>query len=133
VIFAIPLYDDNPIQRPPLVTYARIGMCVGAFLWQLGQPARIVALQFGMVPALLFGYRELPEAIAIIPPWATLFTNMFLHGGWLHLSGNMLFYGSLGTMSKICWVAAATSCCTSAAGSRRHWRRRCRRRIRRSR
>jgi membrane associated rhomboid family serine protease len=91
VIFAIPLYDDNPIRRPPLVTYALIGMCVGAFLWQLGQPARIVALQFGMVPALLFGYRELPEAIAIIPPWATLFTSMFLHGGWLHLAGNMLF------------------------------------------
>jgi rhomboid family protein len=91
VIFALPLYDDNPIRRPPLVTYTLIGMCVGAYLWQLGQPARTVALQFGMVPALLFGYRELPYGIAVIPPWATLLTSMFLHGGLLHLGGNMLF------------------------------------------
>jgi membrane associated rhomboid family serine protease len=91
VIFALPLYDDNPIRRPPIVTYGLIGMCVGAFLWQLGQPARTVAFEFGMVPAVLFGYRELPYGLAIIPPWATLFTSMFLHGGWLHLGGNMLF------------------------------------------
>src|SRR6266566_5124541 len=62
VIFALPLYDDNPIRQPPVVTYALIGMCVGAFLWQLGQDPEIVAYQFGMVPAVLFGYRELaPE------------------------------------------------------------------------
>jgi len=36
VIFALPLYDDNPIRQPPVVTYALIGMCIGAFLWQLG-------------------------------------------------------------------------------------------------
>ncbi len=91
MIFAIPLYDDNPIQRPPVVTYALIGMCIGAFVWQLGQDAEIVALQFGMIPAVLFGYRALPADLAIIPPWATIFTSMFLHGGWLHLGGNMLF------------------------------------------
>jgi rhomboid family protein len=91
VIFALPLYDDNPIRRTPIVTYGLIGMCVGAFLWQLGQDSETVALQFGMVPAVLFGYRALPPDLAIIPPWATIFTSMFLHGGWLHLGGNMLF------------------------------------------
>jgi membrane associated rhomboid family serine protease len=91
VIFLLPLYDDNPIRRPPVVTYALIGMCIGAFLWQLGQNADAVAFQFGMIPARLFGYRTLPPELAIIPAWATIFTSIFLHGGWLHLGGNMLF------------------------------------------
>jgi membrane associated rhomboid family serine protease len=91
VIFALPLYDDNPIRRTPVVTYALIGMCIGAFLWQLGQNENVVAYRYGMVPAVLFGYAELPPAVAAIPPWATVFTSMFLHGGWLHLGGNLLF------------------------------------------
>jgi rhomboid family protein len=91
VIFALPLYDDNPIQRTPVVTYALIGMCIGAFFWQLGQDDEAVAYSYGMVPAALFGYAELPHSLQVIPPWATLFTSMFLHGGWLHLGGNMLF------------------------------------------
>jgi len=91
MIFALPLYDDNPIRRPPLVTYVLIGLCIGAFLWELGQNGRAVALQYGMIPAVLFGYAHLSPALAIIPPWATIFTSMFLHGGWLHIGGNMLF------------------------------------------
>jgi rhomboid family protein len=91
VIFALPLYDDNPIRRSPVVTYALIGMCIGAFLWQLGQDPERIAFEFGMVPARLFHYARLPPEFAIIPPWATIFTSMFLHGGWLHLGGNMLF------------------------------------------
>ena len=91
MILALPLYDDNPISRPPLVTYFLIGLCIGAFLWQLGEPPRSVAYQFGAVPALLFGYWQLPPGLAIIPPWATVLTSMFLHGGWLHLGSNMLF------------------------------------------
>jgi membrane associated rhomboid family serine protease len=89
VIFALPLYDDNPIQRTPVVTYALIGMCIGAFFWQLGQDEETVAYGLGMIPAVLFGY--VPRNLQMIPPWATLFTSMFLHGGWLHLGGNMLF------------------------------------------
>jgi membrane associated rhomboid family serine protease len=91
VIFALPLYDDNPIRRPPLVTYALIGLCVGAFLWELGQNGAIVAYRFGMIPARLFGYAGLAPELAIIPPWATIATSMFIHGGWLHIGGNMLF------------------------------------------
>jgi membrane associated rhomboid family serine protease len=91
VIFALPLYDDNPIQRTPVVTYVLIGMCIGAFFWQLGQNEETVAYGLGMIPAVLFGYAELPRGVQMIPPWATLFTSMFLHGGLLHLGGNMLF------------------------------------------
>jgi membrane associated rhomboid family serine protease len=91
VFFALPLYDDNPIRRTPIVTYVLIGMCVGAYLWQLGQNGQIVAYRYGMIPAVLFGYAELPRALQTVPPWATIFTSMFLHGGFLHLGGNMLF------------------------------------------
>jgi hypothetical protein len=42
VIFTIPLYDDNPIRDVPVVTYGLIGMCIGAWLWQLGQPEEAV-------------------------------------------------------------------------------------------
>ncbi len=96
MIFALPLYDDNPIREAPVVTYGLLGMCIGAFLWQLGQNPDVVALQYGMIPAVLFGHAHLAPRIAAIPPWATLFTSMFLHGGWLHLGGNLLFLWSFG-------------------------------------
>ena len=44
-----------------------------------------------MIPARFFGYGELPPELAVVPAWATIFTSMFLHGGWLHLGGNMLY------------------------------------------
>jgi membrane associated rhomboid family serine protease len=44
-----------------------------------------------MVPAVLFGHAELPPRLHLVPPWATVFASMFLHGGWLHLIGNMLY------------------------------------------
>lgn len=91
MFFFLPLYDDNPIGRSPVVTYALIGLCIGVFLWQLGQDADAVAYSYGMIPAVVFGSAKLPPALAVLPPWATIFTSMFLHAGWLHLGGNMLF------------------------------------------
>jgi membrane associated rhomboid family serine protease len=86
-----PLYDDNPTARDPIVTYLLIGLCVGAFLWQLGQNESAVLYTYGMVPARLFGLWHPPRAYQVVPAWATLLTSLFLHGGWLHLIGNMLF------------------------------------------
>jgi len=43
------------------------------------------------VPAVLFGHAELPPQVVMVPPAASVFTSMFLHGGWMHLIGNMLF------------------------------------------
>ncbi len=91
MIFAIPLYDDNPTRRPPLVNYLLIGLCVGAFLWQLGHNQHRVLFGYGMIPAVLFGSAHLAPYLQIVPGWATVFTSMFLHGGWFHLIGNMLF------------------------------------------
>ncbi len=91
MIFAIPLYDDHPVRRAPLITYLLIGLCVGAFLWQLGHNQHRVLYGYGMIPAVVFGSAHLAPYLHVVPAWATVFTSMFLHGGWFHLVGNMLF------------------------------------------
>ena len=91
MFFILPLYDDNPTARAPLVTYLLIALCAGVFLWQLGQNQEAVAYSLGMIPAVVFGSARLPTGLAQVPPWATIFTSMFLHAGWLHIGGNMLF------------------------------------------
>lgn len=88
----IPLRDDTPAHRPPIVTVALIAGCVAVFLWQLGlgSPGMEIAIyRLGMIPAVLLG--TAPAETAAIPPAATLVTSMFLHGGWMHLLGNMLY------------------------------------------
>jgi membrane associated rhomboid family serine protease len=88
-----PISDDNPVRRPSVVTWALIAACVAAFLWQfsLGSDGEWAIFALGVIPASLFGYGQLPPELAVVPPWATVFTSMFLHGGWLHLGGNMLY------------------------------------------
>ncbi len=71
-----------------------IGVNVLAFLWQLslddrGSQAAVYAL--GAIPAVIFGDARLPADIVMVSPLATVFTSMFLHGGWMHLIGNMLY------------------------------------------
>jgi membrane associated rhomboid family serine protease len=91
VILAIPLYGDAPLRRAPIVNYWLIGLCVGAFFWQLGYNQHRLLYGYGMIPAVLFGRVYLAPYLHVVPAWATLFTSMFLHGGWFHLIGNMLF------------------------------------------
>jgi len=88
----IPLRDDNPIRTRPLVTFALIALCTLAFLWQVSLSAngqQQVAYLFGFIPAVLFGNAQLEGQW--IPASTTIITSMFLHGGWLHLIGNMLY------------------------------------------
>jgi len=64
------------------------------FLWQTGlSPVAEFELfiGFGVVPALLFGHQTLPDELATVSPYISIFTSMFLHGGWLHLGSNMLY------------------------------------------
>jgi membrane associated rhomboid family serine protease len=89
-----PISDDNPRTQTPVVTWAIIGACVLVYLWQasLGQKGgQLAVYQFGMIPARLFGNADLPAELAAVPAWTTLFSSMFMHGGWLHLGLNMLF------------------------------------------
>lgn len=92
----LPLKDDNPLRVIPFqaVTVGLIGLCVMVFLWQVSLPepaASNAFFSFGAVPAVIFDYRDLPAAVAVLPGELTLVTSMFLHAGWLHLGGNMLY------------------------------------------
>jgi membrane associated rhomboid family serine protease len=90
----IPLRDDNPSELRPVITIALIAMCTLAFLWQLShgtQGGAKVIYSLGLIPSVLFGINDLPAELATIPPTLTVLTSMFLHGGWLHLIGNMLY------------------------------------------
>ena len=90
----IPLHDDNPTERTPVVTIAFIAACVLVFFYQASLPAGsgdTFVFQYGAIPALLFGQADLPEMDVAIPAYATLITSMFLHGGWMHLIGNMVY------------------------------------------
>jgi membrane associated rhomboid family serine protease len=64
------------------------------FLWQLGQGRigfGLLPYSFGVIPAILVGDYNLPPGLSRVPPEMTLLTYMFLHGGWMHLIGNMLY------------------------------------------
>ena len=90
----LPLHDDNPSSTRPIVTVAFIAACTLIFIWQfLAGPVagQSIIYAFGSIPAVLFGARELPVELQIVPPAASVLTSMFLHGGWLHLLGNMLY------------------------------------------
>jgi membrane associated rhomboid family serine protease len=90
----IPIKDDNPSRLVPVVGYTLIGLCVLAFLWQVSLgPVRgqQIVYALGVIPALLLGDAQLPPEVALVSPWVSVLTSMFLHGGWMHLIGNMLY------------------------------------------
>lgn len=90
----IPIRDHNPAHRRPIVTIGLIATCVLVFLWQNSLDARAGAqavYSFGFIPAVLFDTAVLPSELAVLPAEATLITSMFLHGGFMHLAGNMLY------------------------------------------
>ena len=90
----IPLKDDNPTSGKPIVTYFIIGLCVLIFLIQLSsQSYRTGQLfySYGLIPSVLMGHNQLPIDLYVIPGWLTIFTSMFMHGGFMHLAGNMLY------------------------------------------
>ena len=92
----IPLRDANPTRRTPLVTLALIVACFVAFAYELGrlgsggmEALDAFVTEWGIVPA------ELTDAWAsgsgLVGEALTLISSQFLHGGWLHLLGNLLF------------------------------------------
>jgi membrane associated rhomboid family serine protease len=97
----IPLKDDVPSQTFPLVNTVLIVANVLAFLYEfsLGHGLEAFIRHWGSTPiffAQMFGGAEVVSrnghlATPAVPPLLTLFTSMFLHGGWLHLIGNMWY------------------------------------------
>jgi membrane associated rhomboid family serine protease len=91
----IPLHDDNPTEINPIVTIALIVLCSLVFLYEVSLPnqaGEAFVFQYGAIPASIFGHEAaLPEDTIAVPITLTLLTSMFLHGGWMHLIGNMLY------------------------------------------
>jgi membrane associated rhomboid family serine protease len=77
------------------VTVILIVICLAVYVYQeslTGKPGEAFVFQYGAIPALVFGHASLPDEVAAaIPAGMTLVTSMFLHGGWMHLLGNMLY------------------------------------------
>lgn len=87
----VPLRDDIPTRITPYITYGLIGCNIAVFLYQLSLPTnelKDLIMTYGVVPAQLTAGIQSgnywPEAL-------TLITSQFLHGGFFHLGGNMLF------------------------------------------
>jgi membrane associated rhomboid family serine protease len=90
----IPLHDDNPTEIAPLLTIFFIIICVLVFFWQIslgGQGNQAAVFSLGVIPAVLLNKVSLPPELALIPAELTVFTSMFMHGGFMHLAGNMLY------------------------------------------
>jgi membrane associated rhomboid family serine protease len=101
----IPLKDDTPSALKPYVTLSLIVACVAVFLWQrtldLNSSRRVVDA-LGAIPAVLLTDARLPADLEWIPRYGSLITYMFLHGGWLHLLGNMLYLWIYGDNVEDC-------------------------------
>lgn len=91
----LPIGDDRHQGGPaPLVTIGLVILNVLAFLLELSQPSEGALQSFiqawGVVPREYAAATDLAPTIPL-PYWTTLLTSMFLHGGWMHLGGNMLY------------------------------------------
>lgn len=89
----IPLQDLNPRRRPALVTWGIIIVNICVFLYELSlseEARQIFFRNWGFTPGLF-----LDDYFSVLtgqPPWQSYFsliTHLFIHGGWLHLIGNM--------------------------------------------
>lgn len=89
----IPLRDANPSRHVPLMTFALIGANCLAFFYELTlgeQGLERLVFSLGMVPSRVTAFPVEP-GIGFGDAFLPLVTSMFLHGGWMHLIGNMWF------------------------------------------
>jgi membrane associated rhomboid family serine protease len=100
----LPLSDDNSQRRTtPWVNYALIVVNFAVFLWvyYLSSDTNYLVYNLSVIPtdiqhcpwstcAVIAGAHGAARSITT-PSWLTIFTSMFMHGGWAHILGNMLF------------------------------------------
>jgi membrane associated rhomboid family serine protease len=131
----IPISDDNPTLRPPVMTWLILGLMWGTWLvvQGLGQPEMLVrsVCNLGMLPGELTGRAPVGSGIQISENmaclvdndqinWLTPITSMFLHGGWGHIIGNSLFFWVFGnnvedSMGRVRFVVFYLICGIAAA------------------
>jgi membrane associated rhomboid family serine protease len=90
----IPISDENPTKLTPVVTGALILACVAVYAWQFhlkGNEYGDFMLHYGFTPSSLMSPQYEATGIPAVPVVVSIFTAMFLHGGLLHLIGNMLY------------------------------------------
>lgn len=109
----IPLRDRNPTRKVPVVNIALIVANIAVYGWSVSHGSGIerIYFQFGVVPSdVVSAFAEYRYVDAILP----FFTSMFLHGGLLHLGGNMLYLWiseiTSKTSSGTCVICGSTSC-----------------------
>ncbi len=97
----IPYRDENPTRSQPVVTVALIAANVLAWFYELSHGVQLSVLDYGLIPSWFL--RHLSQGMLALGdgtivrltqevPWpATILSSMFMHGGWLHLLGNMWF------------------------------------------
>ncbi len=90
----IPLRDINQTRTFPAVTVALVFFNAVSFVYQLslGSGPQLTGFfyQYGLVPYALFSFRYWQE-VGLVLGLAPFVTSMFLHGGWMHFLGNMLY------------------------------------------
>ena len=119
----LPLGDDKEPGPPAVVTWALVVLNVLAFFLELGQHSEGALQSFiqswGVVPREYSAGRDLAPHIPA-PFWTTLFTSMFLHGGWAHLGGNMLYLWIFGDnlerrLGRVRFIVFYLACGVAAA------------------
>ena len=128
-----PIRDENPQLMVPYVTYALIAINVISWVVLQGlgnDPALGRSIcQFGLIPADVFGNIDLSHTNQrLVCPvgeqgrWVTVLTSMFMHGGWMHIIGNMWFLWIFGdnvedAMGRARFVVFYLLCGLAAAGA----------------
>jgi membrane associated rhomboid family serine protease len=130
----IPYHDENATQRQAIVTVTLIALCVLAWLFVQGAGAERMLVasvcNLGLIPGELTGtlragmsFPMTDELVCVIDPGTQtshVITSMFLHGGWMHLIGNMWFLWLFGnnvedSMTRPRFVAFYLLCGVAAA------------------
>jgi membrane associated rhomboid family serine protease len=85
----IPYKDDNPTAIFPFVTVGIISLNIAVFLWELISPSneQQIVFSYGAIPHNLMTL----ERGQPIHPLTSVFSSMFIHGGFFHILGNMLY------------------------------------------
>jgi membrane associated rhomboid family serine protease len=119
----IPLRDNVPTRTFPIVTVAVIALNVVVWLWEVGGTSvETDVVHYGYYPCKIDGPCIDAATHASIPWWQEAFSSMFMHGGWEHIIGNMLFlwiFGNnvedaLGKARFLLWYLAAGLAATAA-------------------
>ena len=110
-----PISDDNPSKTLPLITYILIGICIFVFFLQiLSEMNPVIYYNFGFIASNFFNSNSFVDAF--IP----VITSMFVHGGFAHIIGNLLYLWIFGdnvedSMGRARFVLFYILCGTSGA------------------